>query len=76
MYTYMITEKSDTCCCGHLNKQKVGNHTYMYRCMKRNGDLQRGTFSCSLVLLVLDNVGYMCTVKTLQDTNIVEQGCL
>lgn len=62
MYTCMITEKSDTCCSGHLNKQKVGNHTYMYRCMKRNGDLQRGTFSCSLVLLVLDNVGYMCTV--------------
>ena len=50
----MITEKSDTCCAGHLNKQKVGNRTYMYRCMKRNGDLQRGTFSCSLVLLVLD----------------------
>ena len=37
---YMITEKSDTCCSGHLNKQKVGNHTYMYRCMKRDGDSQ------------------------------------
>ena len=30
----MITEKNDTCCSGHLDKQKVGNHTCMYRCMK------------------------------------------
>ena len=59
MYVCMITErKNDTCCSGHLDKQKVGNHTYMYRCMKSNGDFYRGTFSCYF-LLVLDNMRYM-----------------
>ena len=35
MYTCMITEKSDTCCSGHFDKQKVGNHTFIYRCIKK-----------------------------------------
>lgn len=58
MYTCMITEKSDTCCSGHLNKQKVGNHTYMYRCMKEMV-ISIEELSAAIFLLVLDNVRYM-----------------
>ena len=62
MYTCMITEKSDTCCSGHFDKQKVGNHTFIYRCMKKNGDLHRGPFSCYFLISTgMDNVRYRCT---------------
>lgn len=57
----MITEKNDTCCSGHLDKQKVGNHTYMYRCMKEMV-ISIEELSAAIFLLVLDNVRYMCTV--------------
>ena len=58
MYTCMITEKSDTCCSGHFDKQKVGNHTYMYRCMKEMV-ISTEELSAAIFLLVLDNVRYM-----------------
>ena len=54
----MITEKNDTCCSGHLDKQKVGNHTYMYRCIKEMV-ISIEELSAAIFLLVLDNVRYM-----------------
>ena len=54
----MITEKNDTCCSGHLDKQKVGNHTYMYRCMKEMV-ISIEELSAAIFLLVLDNVRYV-----------------